>query len=173
LVIVTGRLSHPLPASRPDGLDRLGRVTDADRDPASVVRRWVERVWNEADDSKRSHVLRDLHPVQILNEGSPSSPDQLAAWHASMRETYPDLHYAVDELVAAGERVTLRWTATGTQRGSLWGILPPTGRTVSWHGVHLVTVHDAQIVEVWAAANVVDVLQQLGVRLLPADPAAD
>lgn len=146
-------------------------MSDADPRPAAVVRRWVEGTWNEPDPGLRSAALRDLHPTGVQNEGTATTSEQLTAWHSAMRETYPDLHYEIDELVEAGDRVTLRWTATGTQRGSLWGLVPPTGRQVTWRGLHLVTVRDGKIGEVWAAANTVEVLQQLGVRLLPAQPS--
>jgi len=147
-------------------------VTNQERDAAAVVRRWVEEAWNQPDSARRAAALHALHPAQLLNEGASSTPERLASWHDRMRETYPDLGYRIDDLVAAGERVTLRWTATGTQRGALWGEIPPTGRRVTWSGLHLATVRSGQIVEVWAAANVVDVLQQLGVRLLPPEPRA-
>ncbi|HEX6655747.1 MAG TPA: ester cyclase, partial [Candidatus Limnocylindria bacterium] len=146
--------------------DRLAPVIEREG-PAAVVRRWVDEAWNEPDAQRRAAVLHELHSAELLNEGAVTSPAELAAWHLRMRETYPDLAYRIDELVVAGDRVTLRWTATGTQRGSLWGLVPPTGRQVTWRGVHLATVRDGRIVEVWAAANTAEVLQQLGVRLLP------
>lgn len=148
-------------------------MTSPPPDPAAIVRRWVQGAWNEPDDARRAEKLRALHPPELLNEGERITVDQLAAWHVRMRGTYPDLHYRVDELVACGERVTLRWTATGTQRGSLWGLIPPTGRTVRWSGLHLVAIRGGQIHEIWAAANVVEVLQQLGVGLLPPEAAAE
>ena len=147
-------------------------MIEADRH-AAIVRRWVERAWNEADAAARLDALRRLHPAEVLNEGQRTPVEDLAAWHERMRATYPDLHYEIDELVEADGRVTLRWTARGTQRGSLWGLVPPTNRRVSWRGIHLVTVRGDLIVEVWGAADLVGILQQLGVRLLPADPAGE
>ena len=142
-------------------------MTQHDLTPAAVARRLVDEVWNQVDAVKRSRALRDLHPPQIANEGTATTLDQLEAWHFRMRETYPDLRYQIDELIEADEHVTMRWTATGTQRGSLWGLVPPTNQRVSWRGIHLLTVSSGRIRAVWAAANTVDVLQQLGVRLGP------
>jgi predicted ester cyclase len=136
-------------------------------DPEAVVRAWVERVWNERDASRRASALAKFHPPEFLNEGNLSTPDSMADWHATMRATYPDLHYRVDDVIRGDNRITFRWTATGTQLGALWGIVPPTARTVSWRGLHLVTVKDGQITEIWAAADTVGMLQQLNVRLLP------
>jgi predicted ester cyclase len=63
--------------------------------------------------------------------------------------------------------VALCWTATGTRRGALWDIIPPTNKTVNWSGMDMLRVVNNQIVEVWAIADNNSVLQQLGVKLKP------
>src|SRR2546426_1859635 len=44
-----------------------------------------------------------------------------------LRDAAPDLHYTLDDVRAAGERVSFRWVATGTHRGPYLGF-PPTGK---------------------------------------------
>src|SRR5262245_27794025 len=46
---------------------------------------------------------------------------------------FPDLHFDLDQMLAEGEFVVTRWTATGTHRGDLMGI-PPTNRRAVTHG---------------------------------------
>jgi predicted ester cyclase len=53
-----------------------------------------------------------------------------------MREGFPDWHSEVHELVAEGDIVVERFTASGTQRGEVMGI-PPTGKTVSLPGINI------------------------------------
>lgn len=136
-----------------------------------MVRRWVDEGWNEPDADARRTVLLAHHPATFRNEGEEATPELMVDWHLRMRATFPDLHYVIDELVEAGPRVILRWTASGTHRGTLWGLLPATGRSVTWRGIHLLTVREGRITEVWAAAEWVEVLQQLGAQLLPGEPA--
>jgi predicted ester cyclase len=130
-------------------------------DPESVVRTWIAEVWNEG----RLERVADFHPPEFMNEGDPSTPADAAEWHRRNHETFPDVAYVVDELHVAGDRVTVRWTATGTQSGVLWGIVPPTGRRVTWRGLHLLTVRGSRIVEVWAVADLLSILQQLEMGL--------
>jgi predicted ester cyclase len=146
-------------------------VTAHHPSPADVVRRWVDEAWNQSEADARRAVLLALHPARFRNEGEDATPDLMIDWHLRMRATFPDLHYEVDDLVEAGPRVILRWTASGTHRGTLWGLLPATGRTVTWRGIHLLTVEGGRIIEVWAAAEWVEVLQQLGAQLLPGEAA--
>jgi steroid delta-isomerase-like uncharacterized protein len=133
----------------------------------TLARSWIEEVWNLAD----LDALDTFHPATFMNDGQASTPGDAAAWHREMRRTYPDLRYAIDEVIVAGDRVVIRWTARGTHQGPLWDLIPATGRPVTWRGVHIVRVRDGRIDEVWAAANTASILQQLGVRPLP--PAED
>ena len=130
-------------------------------DPEAVVRAWITEVWNQG----RLERAPDFHPPEFINEGDPSTPADAADWHRRNHETFPDVAYTIDELLVSGERVTVRWTATGTQSGTLWGIVPPTGRRVTWRGLHLLTVRNARVVEVWAVADLLSILQQLDVGL--------
>src|SRR2546426_11087035 len=45
---------------------------------------------------------------------------------------FPDLHLTVDQMIASGDTVVTRWTATGTQRGELMSIAP-TNRAATTH----------------------------------------
>ncbi len=130
-----------------------------------LIREWVETIWNEAQFDQ----LPRFHPPIFHNHGNPTTIEEVRQWHVRMRATYPDLHYTIDDIFSAGDRVALRWTATGTQRGSLWGLIPATNKTVTWSGIHLLCLADDQIVEVCAVADTTAVLQQLGVKLLPPD----
>ena len=130
-------------------------------DPESVVRTWIDEVWNAG----RTERVADFHPPEFMNEGNPSTPAEAAEWHRHNHETFPDVRYEIDELLVAGDRVTVRWTATGTHSGPLWGVVPPTGQRVTWGGLHLLTVRGSRIVEVWAVVDLLSILEQLGVRL--------
>src|SRR5688572_6011679 len=46
---------------------------------------------------------------------------------------FPDLQFQIDQMLAVGEYVITRWTATGTHRGDLMGIAP-TNRSAVTHG---------------------------------------
>lgn len=69
-------------------------------------------------------------------------------------------------LVSQEDRVALRWRATAVHVGQ-WGPVPATGKTISWDGVHFFTVHNGQIVAVWAMADMFGKAQQLGVIFMP------
>ena len=55
-----------------------------------------------------------------------------------------------------------RWTATGTNSGSLNG-MPPTGRSVMITGISIERFENGQIAETWVNWDFMGMLQQLGV----------
>jgi predicted ester cyclase len=50
---------------------------------------------------------------------------------AGRRRSIPDLAFTIDDLVADGDDVTIRWTAEGTHGGELLGSRAPGGRSRS------------------------------------------
>jgi predicted ester cyclase len=135
-------------------------------DPKSVVLMMVERLWNGHD----LDFADDLFGPDFDNgAGRPPGPEWVKEWHRSTRESFPDLRYVVDEIVAEGKRVALRWTATGTQRGQ-FGPIPPTGKVANYAGVHFLTVEDDRVTDLWSINDTFGKVLQLGAELLPPNP---
>ena len=75
-------------------------------------------------------------------------------------EAFPDLHCALEELIAEGDRVFLRTTMTGTHDGEYKGI-PPTGRHVASESAEVFRIADGKFVGYWCLANVAGLMRQL------------
>jgi hypothetical protein len=54
----------------------------------------------------------------------------------SHRASFPDWHEKVEDIIAEGDRVVIRITSTGTQRGEFAGIAP-TGRKITIEEFHI------------------------------------
>ena len=90
---------------------------------------------------------------------------------AASKETYatilaamPDLHFEPDAdiMVAEGDRVAARGTVSGTHTGTeLFGV-PPTGKKLVWTGLDISRISDGKIVERWLCADLLGLMQQLG-----------
>ena len=75
---------------------------------------------------------------------------------------FPDLHFVLNQMIASGDYVVTRWTATGTHRGDLMGI-PATGKQVTVSGITISHVKNGKVVEEWSNWDTLGMLQQLGV----------
>jgi steroid delta-isomerase-like uncharacterized protein len=72
--------------------------------------------------------------------------------------------FTVEDLIAEGDRVVVRWTNAGTHVGDFADI-PATGRPFTIAGIDIYRVGDGQLCEHW---HVIDQLGMLGqLRLLP------
>lgn len=85
----------------------------------------------------------------------------IAGYAASLRAAFPDLRLEPEAVVAEGDRVAVRWTMRGTQRGAFAG-LPATGRPVATAGIDVYRFADGRIAELWSVRDDVALLAQLG-----------
>ena len=126
--------------------------------------------------------------LEIWNDGNLDLVDELYApdfvWHVvdieedivgtaafkelvtSFRTAFPDFNVTFDEVFAAGDKMVIRWTMTGTNTGP-FGDLPPTGQPVTLHGVAISRAVDGMTVEVWQHYNQLFMFQQMGFTLTP------
>ncbi|MFI8828893.1 ester cyclase [Streptomyces sp. NPDC053431] len=81
-------------------------------------------------------------------------------WEVLLR-AYPDIHVAVEETIAEGDKIVSRNTVTGTHLGEYQG-LAPTGRTVRYSEIFVLRFAEGRIVEIRGVVDVLAQLRQLG-----------
>jgi steroid delta-isomerase-like uncharacterized protein len=77
------------------------------------------------------------------------------------RDAFPDLRLTVEQVIADGDYVAIRWTARGTHRGDLFGIAP-TGKETTVTGITMDRWEDGKLAESWTNWDTLGLLQQLG-----------
>ncbi|MGH3133461.1 MAG: ester cyclase [Gaiellaceae bacterium] len=126
----------------------------------ALVRRYYEEVLNGRDLDAVGEYFTDERIIEGVRAGC------FAYFRA-----FPDLHLSIDELIAEGDRVFCRSTATGTHDGEYKGI-PPTGRHVAAESAEVFTIADGKFVGYWCLANVAGLMRQLTEeRVATASPA--
>ncbi len=78
----------------------------------------------------------------------------------------PDLRLTVEDVIAEGDKVTVRFVTTGTQTGDLMGI-PATGKAVTTTTIEILRFEDGKIAENWMESDTLGMMQQLGVIPAP------
>jgi steroid delta-isomerase-like uncharacterized protein len=73
---------------------------------------------------------------------------------------FPDFAFALDDIVAEGHMVAVRWTMTGTNTGPFLGA-PASGRRVSVTGMDFYRVVGGKIREHWHEMDVAGLMDQL------------
>lgn len=76
------------------------------------------------------------------------------------RLSFPDWKKTVDDIIAEGDRVVIRFHSTGTHRGTFAGIAP-TGRKVAIREIAIYRLAHGKIVEQWGMPDLHGLLTQL------------
>ena len=138
----------------------------------NLVRRWFEEVWNQG----REETVDELFAANGLGyglgdtEATIQGPAGFKPFMRNLRGGLPDLRMKIEDIMAEGDKVTVRLTAEGTHKGGQLGV-PPTGRRVRIAGLVVLRIANGQIVEGWNSWDQLGLLRQIGA--LPAQKGPD
>lgn len=120
--------------------------------------RLLQRAWNETDFMVIDEVMA---PDCVAHYGREAMPEgNLETRVTTWRRAFPDLHFEVDDHIAAGDKSVTRWHGEGTHRGEFSGI-PPTGQRIYYWGVTICRLEGGKIREVWVSSNSAELLAAL------------
>ena len=130
----------------------------------AIVRRYIEQVVNQQRYDLADEFFVDT--VELHGVG-PSIIGRKAAveWYAMFGAAFPDWHMTIDDIVAEGDKVVVRYTATGTHQGEFQGI-PATGKPFTQYTIIIYRLTNGKIAEARLQTDMLSMLQQLG--LMPA-----
>lgn len=124
-------------------------VTTLETANKAVIRRVFEEIIPSGDVAAMRSVMDDDF---LDHDPLPGQPPGGAGGEyvvRTMHGAHPDLRFEIDDLVAEGDRVTIRWTLRGTNTGPLLG-RPPTGAPVEYAAIVIFRLADGRLAERWA-----------------------
>jgi predicted ester cyclase len=129
-------------------------------DNKEIYRRFCDDVLNGNNVERATQFL---DPVVVSHSPLPEQQpgaDGFIASLGAMRAAFPDLHAVATHLVAEGEFVAARLQVSATHSGDFFGIRA-TGRRIQYEEQVFVRFAGGRIVEHWAVADGLSILQQL------------
>lgn len=138
-----------------------------------AIRLWVEEGFNRGNLDVVDHVFSSGCVSHHISSGAAErrGPEAEKEWIRSTRTAFPDLHLTMEETILAGDKVIIRWLASGTQQG-MWLGIAPTGRHITWGGISIVRLAANKVQECWMVADTYHATQQLGGMALTAQAGA-
>ena len=100
------------------------------------------------------------------NSSEPMSTEQAVPLAKSFYAAFPDYSHSIEELIAVGDKVIVRLIDRGTHEGEFNGI-PATGNKVEFSVILIGKIKDGKLVEGWQEADIMGLMQQLGMELKP------
>ena len=126
----------------------------------TLVREFVERIFIKKDLDAIDELVTDDF-VDHVPLDSPGGPVGFRASMEKLFASFPDLTTKIDDIVGEGNRLVVRVSVAGTQRGEFERI-PPTNKRIEVFGLEVLEVRDGKIAERWMFRDEMLILHQLG-----------
>jgi len=145
--------------------------------------------------ANREHALQQNKEIALhyfqgwANRGDPAVADALIATNVILRNpphvvhslteckqgmtafhtAFPDLQFTIEDEIAEGKRIAVRWTMRATHLGE-YQSHPPTGKQVEVTGISIFHIADGKIQEITVNMDRLGQFQQLGWWPAPTQP---
>lgn len=126
------------------------------------INRLFDGVWNGEGPSVAEALVDPdylIHDRALAEELR--GPELYLALAEGTRDVFPDMAFTIEDTVAQGDRVALRWAMTGTHEGSMTGE-EPTGREIELEAVEINRFADGLLAETWTQSDRLGLLEQVG-----------
>ena len=113
----------------------------------ALMRRIYEEMWNQADPSIAFEIF--------------AQPEGVERFVNRFLMSFPDLQHIIEEMIAEGDRVAVRFSARGTHTGQ-WMGFAPTGKSIHYTGITLARIIAGKITEHhtwWDKASLIEQLE--------------
>ncbi len=133
-----------------------------------ILHRHFDEVLNQGKLDVVDEIYADTYvldaPVQtegsVQSHGETHGRDGLKRRVILFRTAFPDIHFAVDNILAEGDQVAVQYTFSGTHTGK-FGELEPTGQHISVTGILIALLRDGKIESANSVFDSGDMLHQL------------
>ena len=88
-------------------------------------------------------------------------PEGYKEYVAPFLNAFPNLKHVFEDMIAEGDKLVVRLTVRGTNKGEFMGIAP-TGKQVVYTAILIYHIVNSKIVEAWVDYDALGLLQQLG-----------
>jgi steroid delta-isomerase-like uncharacterized protein len=125
----------------------------------AVGRRYLEAV-NERDLNIIDEVIA---PDYVGHEPGEETrgPEGVKQYISMFLDAFPDVSITVEDEIAEGDKVVIRFTGRGTHQGELMGI-PPSGNRVEVSSISICRFEGGKVIEEWEQYDALGMMQQIG-----------
>lgn len=134
---------------------------------AEPNKRVIKRLFEEVYNAKKLDVLNEVIAADYVDHnpapGQQAGPEGLRQFIQMVGMAFPDNHLVIDDMLAEGDRVAVRWTSYNTHTGSEFYGIPPSGRPVILTGTTIYRLENGQVAELWHNEDAMGMFIQLGI----------
>jgi predicted ester cyclase len=117
-----------------------------------LLRRFYKEVYVDWNMAVVDAVMSPQFVSHDWPDGGPTGPQAFRNYYSAMRAAVPDARYEVDDMIAEGDRVMVRWRLLGTHKGAFNGIAP-TGGPITLRGIAVYRLEGGKLMERWVVSD--------------------
>ena len=130
---------------------------------AATCREFNQRVFNDGDISYAEKMLTDDFVDHTPPPGGTGDKASTIAMFQQMHEQYPGAKAEVLDIVASGDKVSVRTRITGTDTKGFMPGMPPTGKSYALESIDVMTFDENGMnTEHYGVADIAGAMMQLG-----------
>jgi predicted ester cyclase len=120
------------------------------------------------DIDKLNDLLSDDFILSVPGSPQPWKKDDLINGIKTFYASFPDWTHTINDIVAEGDKVVVKLTGHGTQKG-IYENIAPTNKKLTQSAIHIITFANGKVKEWWAVEDNLGFMMQLGLELKPTD----
>jgi C-1 hydroxylase len=124
----------------------------------AIIRNVIEAVYEQKLAVLDELVAPDFTEPNLKLKGLESMKQTVI----TLLKGFPDLDVTIEDIIAEGDKVCDRVTATGTHTGEFHGIAP-TGKKITFTGIRIWRIIDGKVIERTSVYDFLDLYKKLGV----------
>jgi steroid delta-isomerase-like uncharacterized protein len=138
-------------------------------DNKETIRRYYEEVFNQGKLEVLDEIVASDHVEHDPLPGQTQGIEGLKQRVAMVRGAF-NPQFTVEDVLADGDKVVVRWTNRGTHRAEFFGV-PATGKTVVTKGIDIHRLREGRMAEHWDVVDIFGLMMQIGAIPAPSGVA--
>lgn len=134
-------------------------------DSTSLNKRLCRTFFDELHNKQNLEIIdRLVDPNVVSHDPFPNQAEGSKGFRDTMqlfRSAFPDMSAKINDMIAENDKVMTKLTVYGTHLGEFMGI-GPTKNKIEYEEVIILRIADGKIVEHWAVADALSLMQQVG-----------
>ena len=133
----------------------------------TITRRYFEDIWNKNNAALIPEIIAADVTGHVFEGGERvfKGSEILKERLGTLRKIYSNPNFRVEDQIAEGDRVVVRWTLNAINTGDYLG-QKATGKNIAVTGTNTFRVANGKIAEIWVNADDLGELKQLGVTTI-------
>ena len=130
----------------------------------ALVRRIIEEVYNKGNLALIDELFSPDYVNHSLPPGMPHDREGYKQMVRMNQAAFSDFRITIEDMIAEGDKVALRFKHGGTHKGEFMGVAP-TGKEVTVTAMCIYRIEVGKVVDQWAELDRLGMMLQLGVNI--------